>query len=138
MSDREGRTFHLIRLYQDDTCAVNCYFDASVSASTSLKQLVRLAKSASDSVSPRRLGSIPARSNHAAACTLLMPIFLRALLSILRRTEKAAFTTLKNSFSSQTSTGGTVRRLQTMTALSTLGAGIKDSGGTIKAISGSV
>ena len=79
-----------------------------------------------------------AASSQSAACSPLMPIFFRALLSIFLLTENAALTTRKKSLSSAISTGGTNLRLQAMTADSTEGGGINDVGGTMKAISGSV
>ena len=58
----------------------------------------------------------------------------KALAIVFRRWPKAALTTRKNIFSLFTSTAGFSRTSQTITTESTSGAGIKERGGTSKAI----
>ena len=61
----------------------------------------------------------------------------REFESVFLRCEKAAFTTLKNFFSSSSYTAGSLRMLSLKTAESTFGAGINEPALTENSISGS-
>ena len=92
------------------------------------EEFASLPNSSTDRVSARRPRSIPVRSRAIAMVAAGRPSCLRAFLSVLRRWEKAAFTSRMKKSSSRRETAGASRTSRVITAESTLGHRAESAG----------